>query len=74
MWLLVVCAEVTDSFLKGVAYVLTELGPAWFGIVGGSAVLGIIALRVRDRRFHRLLAVAVFVTYAAWTLSMFRSI
>lgn len=74
MWLLVVCAEVTDSFIKGVEYVLTELGPAWFGIVGGSALLGIVALRVEDRRFHRGLAVVVFITYAAWTLSMFRSI
>ena len=74
LWLLVVSAEVTDSFLKGVTYVLTELGPAWFGIVGGSALLGITALRVRDRRFHRIVAILVFVAYASWTLSMFRSI
>ena len=74
MWLLVVGAEVVDSFLKGTDYVVSELGPGWFAIMGVVSVGAVVALRVSDRRFHKGFAVVVFLVYATWTLSMFRSI
>jgi len=74
VWLLVIGAEVLDSFLKGAAYVTSELGPVWFVINGGVAAGAVVAMRTPDRRFHTAFAVAVFLTYATWTLSMFRSI
>jgi len=74
MWLFVVGAEVLDSFLKGADYVLTELGPGWFVVNGISASLALAALRVSNRRLNEVFAVIVFLSYAVWTLSMFRSI
>lgn len=74
MWLLVVTAEVVDSFLKGTEYVVSELGPAWFVVNGVVATGAVIALRVSDRRFHKGFAVVVSLIYVTWTFSMFRSI
>lgn len=74
LWLLVVGVEAVDSFLKGTEYVLTQLGPAWFAVNGVVAVGAIAAYRVSDRRFHKGFAVLVFLVYASWTVSMFRSI
>jgi hypothetical protein len=74
LWLLVVGVEVVDSLLKGTEYVLTELGPGWLTVNGLVAVGAIAALRVSDRRFHKGLSVLVFLVYATWTVSMFRTI
>jgi hypothetical protein len=42
---------------------------------GGDCVVGAIAAqRVSDRKFHKGFVVLVFVVYATWTVSMFRSI
>ena len=74
MWLSVVGAEVADSFLKGTEYVVSQLGPGWV-VVNGVVIAGCVAaLFVSDRRFQKVFAVLVFLMYATWTLSMFRSI
>jgi hypothetical protein len=74
MWLLVLVAEVVDSFLKGVDYVLHSLGPFWMVVNGFVAALILLARTLSSRKAQRVVAVLVFLVYAGWTLSMFRSL
>jgi hypothetical protein len=73
-WLFVVLLELFDSLLKGGGYVLSELGPPYIMVIGSSLVLGVIALRVRSRRFHWVFALWTCVTFTAWVLSRFSQI
>ena len=74
LWLLVMCSELLDSFLKGTNYVLSELGLPYLGLMAFSLLLPMIGIVVSDRRFHISAAISFFVVYAAWTLSSFATI
>ncbi len=74
LWLLVICSDLADSFLKGSDYVLAELGWAYAGLMSYALLLPVLGLFISDRRFHFAAAISFFIVYASWTLSSFATI
>lgn len=74
LWLLVMCFELVDSLLKGLNYVLTELGWLYIALMAFSVTLCLLGILVSNRRFHLGAAISFFIVYGAWTLSSFDTI
>lgn len=70
-WLILLLLEALDSFSKGSAYVVGELGYPYLLLVGSSIILTVIAMRTGNRRFHWFFAVGTTVAYTAWVMTRF---
>jgi hypothetical protein len=65
-WLAMLLLELLDSFLKGAAYVLSQLGIPYLLLMGSSLAFTLIALRTSDRRFHWFFALQTTVAFGTW--------
>ena len=74
LWLVVLLSEVVDSLLKGVDYVLGELGIAYVLMIAMTGSLTVLAIRIRDRRFHWAFAIGILVVNLGWVLYRFSEI
>ncbi|MEM7431143.1 MAG: hypothetical protein AAF351_04285 [Pseudomonadota bacterium] len=74
LWVLVVIAELTDSFLKGTAYVTGELGLPYLGFISSLTALAVAGIFVADRRYHYTAAILFFSLHAFWMMGWFWTI
>jgi hypothetical protein len=74
LWLVVLLSEVIDSLLKGVDYVLGELGTPYVLLISLTGILTVSATRIRNRRFHWAFAVGIMVGNLGWVLYRFSEI
>jgi len=74
LWLLVMCTELLDSFMKGTNYVLNNLGTAYLALWAVTVLLSIGGLLVANRRYHIAAAIVFFLIYAVWLLRSFSTI
>ena len=74
LWLLVICSEFMDSALKGMDYVLDNLGLPYLALLTTSSLLSVGGFLIADRRYHLAAAIVFFVIYAAWLVSSFSTI
>lgn len=74
LWLTVGFFEVLDSFSKGSAYVLAELGLPYLITMGVTMVLTVGAIWTRDRRFHWAFAIVTLIGNLSWVMYRFSEI
>ena len=74
LWLVVLLSEVVDSLLKGVDYVFGELGIPYVLLIALTGSLTVLAIRIRDRRFHWAFAIGILVANLGWVLYRFSEI
>jgi hypothetical protein len=74
LWLLVMCTELLDSFMKGKDYVLNDLGPPYLALWCATVILSLGGIMIANRRYHVAAAVIFFLIYASWLLSSFSTI
>lgn len=74
LWLLVMCTELLDSFLKGKDYVLNDLGAPYLALWSATVLLSIGGIVVANRRYHVAAAIIFFLIYATWLLNSFSTI
>ena len=74
LWLLVLLCEGLDSLLKGIDYVLADLGTPYLVLMISFVLLTVAATRITSRRFHWAFAFVVFAANTAWLLFRFSEI
>lgn len=72
--LVITALELLDSFSKGLAYVLDELGNPYLIGMGLGSVLILVALRTTSRRFHWAFAIWAAVSGVGWVVTRFGSL
>lgn len=74
LWLLVMCTELLDSFMKGYEYVLNDLGTPYLALWSMTVLLSVGGIVVADRRYHFAAATVFFLIYTVWLLRSFATI